>query len=161
MDESCITSSTWVQQCFRDNRMLLLKDKCTCRFPSFSTLLSGLLQQGVLSFYDNWYGAGQSLIWESQSPWTLYPTDSPLIMMCSWLIELLISLILAIKKKHCVWWMRSTHWFWFTSIYFNHSLMETFLDEKVTLWPPFIWQFWVEQVCGCMCNGIQQSWGPP
>lgn len=30
--------------------------------------------------------------------------------------------------------MRSTHWFWFTSIYFNHSLMETFLDIKVTLW---------------------------
>lgn len=119
--------------------------------------LSGLLQQGALSCYDDWYGAGQSLIWESQSPWTLCPTDSPLIMMCSWLIELLISLIQAIKKKHCVWWMRSTHWFWFTSIYFNHSLMETFLDKKVTLWPPFIWQFWVEQVCEYMCNGIWQS----
>lgn len=37
------------------------------------------------------------------------------------------------KKKHAVWWMLSTHWFWFTSIYFNHFLMETFLVEKVTL----------------------------
>lgn len=162
MDESCITFSTWVQQCFRDNRMLLLKDKCTCKFPSFSTLLS---------FWPPPAGSAL-LLWQLIRSWTVsYLRESiSLDTLPDWLpinhdVQLTDRITHLIdssdKKKHCVWWMRSTHWFWFTSIYFNHSLMETFLDKKVTLWPPFIRQFWVEQLCGCMCNGIPQSWGPP
>lgn len=157
MDESCIIFSTWTE-CYS------WKTSVHANFL--------LLAHFFLSFWPPPAGSAL-LLWRLIRCWTVsYLRESfSLDTLPDWLpinhdVQLTDRITHLIdssdkKKPHCVWWMRSTHWFWFTSIYFNHSLMETFLDKKVTLWLPFIWQFWVEQVCGCTCNGIRQSWGPP